>query len=209
MINPESFSCLSEREECPLGWFALVCYVPDPQRYFLDALRQSIPGKALAPVHVTVLPPRPLRSPAKDACLQVESVAREFSAFEAELSGVRHFSETDFLYLDITEGNSTLCEVHRKLDVGQLQYPETYDFRPHLTLGGPVPAGSLSAVQRRISEEWVNSNCPRRVLIEELVCLWMAPNAGSKHWERHRSFSLKGAKSRQTAAQADLTNRKC
>ncbi len=190
MIDPDSFDYFDKREPSPLGWFALVCYVPDPQRSFLDSLRQSIPGKPLAPVHVTVLPPRPLRSPAEAACLHVGSIAREFSAFEAELSEVRHFSQTDFLYLDIAEGSSKLREVHRKLDAGPLEYPEAYDFRPHLTLGGPIPVDSLSAVQQRISAEWENSNCPRRVLIEELVCLWMAPSAGGKHWERYGSFSL-------------------
>ncbi len=190
MIGPDSLDYFDGPEPSPLGWFALVCYVPDPQRSFLDSLRQSIPGKPLPPVHVTVLPPRPLRSPSNEAYSQVGNVVRGFSAFEAELSEVRHFLQTDFLYLDIAEGSSTLCEVHRKLDVGPLEYSETYDFRPHLTLGGPIPVDSLPAVQQRISAEWQKSDCPRRVLIEELVCLWMAPNASDKHWERYGSFSL-------------------
>ncbi len=206
MIDPPTFSRIDEHQPASLGWFALVCYVPDPQRSLVDVLRASIPGKSLAPAHVTVLPPRPLKFPPGDACLQVESVARDFFAFEAQLSEVRHFSETDFLYLDIAEGSSTLCEVHRRLDVGLLKYPETYGFRPHLTLGGPVPAGSLPAVQQRISQEWQNSDCPRRVLIEELVCLWIAPDDSDKHWERYASFHLKAMASRQSAGQA-LTNR--
>ncbi len=200
MIDPHSFSRVNERDLGSFGWFALVCYVPDPQRSCLDAVRQFIPGRPLPPVHVTVLPPRPLRALASEACLQVERVAREFPAFEVQLSEVRHFPETDFLYLDIAEGNSTLCDVHRTLAVGELEYSEAYVFRPHLTLGGPVPPGSLPAVQQRISEEWKNSNCPRRVVIEELACLWLSPNAGGKPWERYNSVILKGMKSRQGAA---------
>ncbi|MBV8867302.1 MAG: 2'-5' RNA ligase family protein [Acidobacteriaceae bacterium] len=190
LIDPESFDPIDGHEKSLLGWFAVVCYVPDPQRSFLNSLRHSIPGKPLSPVHVTVLPPRPLRSPANEACVQAQKVAGEFSAFEAQLSEVRSFSNTDFLYLDIAEGSSTLYEVHRRLAVGRLEYSEAYDFRPHITLGGPVPASSLPAVQQRISDEWRNSDCPRRVLIEELVCLWMAPDADGKHWERHASFLL-------------------
>ncbi len=207
LIHPDNANRAPEREHHSFGWFALVCYVPDPQRSFLETLRHSIPGKALAPVHVTVLPPRPLRAPVNEACLHVQEVAREFSAFEAELSEVRHFAETDFLYLDIAEGNTTLCDVHRKLDAGKLQFPETYAFRPHLTLGGPVPVGSLASVQKRVSEQWKDSECPRRLPIEELVCLWLAPNTGGKHWEHYGSFYLKGANSRQAAAPAHLTNR--
>jgi 2'-5' RNA ligase len=176
------------------GWFALVSYIQDPQKSFLESLRQSIPGKPLAPVHITVLPPRPLGLPVEEVCQRVEDVTGGLSAFEAELSEVRHFSETDFLYLDIAEGYAELCNVHTRLNAGELRHPEVYEYRPHLTLGGPVPPEALQTAQKRTETEWKSSACPRRVKIEELVCLWMSAE-GEHEWERCASFRLTGADS--------------
>ena len=175
----------------PWGWLTLVSYIQDPQKTFLDSLRRSIPGRELPPVHITVLPPRALPFSVEDACIRVEAITRETVAFEAELSVVRFFSQTDFLYLDIAEGNNRICELHEKLNAGDLGDREMHEFRPHLTLGGPIPRNRLQDAQQLISNEWRESVCPRRVFIEELVCLWLDPTRENKEWMKYRSFSLK------------------
>jgi hypothetical protein len=106
------------------------------------------------------------------------------------LSEVRCFSETDFLYLDIAEGSGKLREIHQNLNSGELKYNELYEFRPHLTLGGPVIEPSLHAERHRVEREWKSSACPRRILIEELVCLWIDPESDYTEWTRYRSFFL-------------------
>ncbi len=183
-------------EPSACGWFALVCYIQEPQKHFLDSLRRSIPGGSTAPVHITVLPPRPLRFSVDRACTLVADLARRLSAFVAELSDVRCFSETDFLYLDIAEGNGTLREIHQNLNSGELKYNELYEFRPHLTLGGPLVKPFLQTERQRIEREWKSSACPRHILIEELVCLWMDPESDCTEWTRYRSLFLRSGEER-------------
>ncbi len=172
------------------GWFALVCYVPEPQKSCLDSLRQSIPGKQLPPAHITVLPPRPLSFSIEHACSQVEALAQSLSAFQAELSEVRCFEDTEFLYLDVSAGNQRIRAIHAELNAGQLNHPETYEFRPHVTLGGPVPACSLSSAQAKTAARWNSLGCPRLMAIEELVCLWLDPESDEGDWQRYRSVPL-------------------
>ena len=158
---------------------------------FWTRFGQSIPGRKSAPVHITILPPRPLRFSIDRACNLVAELVRRLTPFVAELSEVRCFSETDFIYLDIAEGSGTLREIHQNLNSGELRYNELYEFRPHLTLGGPILQSSLHAERQRIETEWNSSACPRRILIEELVCLWMDPENARTEWTRYRSFFLR------------------
>jgi hypothetical protein len=117
------------------GCFALVCYIADPLKSQIEVLRQSIPGKQLPPVHVTVLPPRPILSDAEAACALVEKATRRFAPFEAELSEVRCFPETNFIYLDIASGRSRLCELHACLNSGELRHTESHEYRPQSYAG--------------------------------------------------------------------------
>jgi 2'-5' RNA ligase len=183
-------------EPSACGWFALVCNIQEPQKQFLDSLRHSIPGRNMAPAHITILPPRPLRFPIDRACTLVADLAHRLPAFAAELSDVRCFSETDFIYLDIAEGSGILRDIHQNLNSGELNYNELYEFRPHLTLGGPVIQSSLQGERQRIEREWKSSECPRRILIEELVCLWMDPENACTEWTRYRSFFLRSGEGR-------------
>ena len=118
-------------------------------------------------------------------------LVRQLPPFVAELSDVRCFYETDFIYLDIAEGSGTLREIHRNLNSGELRYNELYEFRPHLTLGGPILRSSLQTERQRIETEWNSSGCPRRILVHELVCLWIAPQSARPEWNRYRSFFLR------------------
>ncbi len=191
-------SCATLYEPGPLGSFALVSYIPEPYRKLLDSLRPCIPGRqlpplhitVLPPLHITVLPPRPLRLAIELACSEVADAAAGVSPFEAELSGFGHFAETDYLHLDIAEGSDRLSQLHERLNTGPLKHIEAHEFRPHLTLGGPIPQVELTAAHQRTAHRWRTSSFPRRVLIEELVCLWLAPNADNHEWIRHGSGLL-------------------
>ncbi len=171
------------------GFIAVVCYLSEPQKSLVETLRRGLPGNALAPLHITVLPPRPLKLPLEGAFRQIAGIASGFSAFDAELSEVRHFRESDFLYLDIGLGNAQLCSIHRRLNTGELEHPEPYEFRPHLTLGGPLANDEVQQTRERVAGEWKASPCPRSLKIDELVCLWQGA-AAREDWERYRSIPL-------------------
>ncbi len=147
-------------------------------------------------MHLTILPPRPLRFSIDRACTLIAELANRLPAFAAELSDVCYFSETDFLYLDVAEGSCKLREIHQNLNSGELKYNELYEFRPHVTLGGPIREASLEGERQRIEREWNSSSCPRRILIDELVCLWMDPESAGTEWTRYRSFFLRAGQGR-------------
>jgi 2'-5' RNA ligase len=166
------------------GHFALVSYVPDPLASFLYRLRGSLPGAGNPQAHITILPPRPLRLPVDTAAKQVRNTLRNFPAFAVQLTRVSRFVETNFLYLEIGEGSGTLHSMHNALNGGELAHEEPFDFRPHLTLGGPVPVERLEEAHGRAEDLWRRAGCSPRFTLEEVVFLWLSPNSTQHDWER-------------------------
>lgn len=180
------------------GFLALVSYIPDPLRSFLSGLRRNLPGTDNPEPHITVLPRRLLRlENSRDPIPAVESVSREarwivsqFPAFEVELSAVRHFVGTNVLYLDVADGNDRLHELHDALNTGALAHPEEFEFRPHLTLSGPVSDENLRSAQERAEQAWAAASCSRRFTVQEIVCLWLSSNGAQAEWRRAWSEPL-------------------
>ncbi len=190
------------------GSFALVSYIPDPLGSFLHGLRQTLPGEGNPQPHITILPPRPLKLAAEAASQQAQNILLQFPAFEVELSKVRSFPGTNMLYLDVSEGNSALHDLHTLLNAGDLDHSENFDFRPHLTLGGPVPSQDLLSVQRRIEAAWLSSDCPRRFTLDEVVFLWLNSQIAQREWQRLWSHRLSTKETiHARAARAGVTAR--
>ena len=55
------------REQDGVNSYALVSYIPDPLRRFLDDLRRELVPGCVPAAHVTVLPPRPLSGTVEEA----------------------------------------------------------------------------------------------------------------------------------------------
>jgi len=172
------------------GCLTLVSYIPDPLGVFLHSLRRFLPGNHKAQPHVTILPPRPLRSPKESASREAQTILRQFPSFDVELSQVKCFPQTNMMYLGIAQGDSHLHRLHRVLNTGGLAYAERFEFLPHLTLGGPVPACSLSTVRDQTASAWRSSNCSPKFSMLEVVCLWLSPAAVWGDWQRLWSQSL-------------------
>lgn len=166
------------------GHFALVSYVPDPLASFVHRLRGSLPGIGNPQAHITILPPRPLRLPVDTAAEQVRNALRNFPPFAVQLTRVSRFVETNFLYLEIGEGNAVLHSMHDTLNEGELAHEETIEFRPHLTLGGPVPPERLKEARGRAEDLWRSAICQPRFTLEDVVFLWLPPNSTQHDWER-------------------------
>lgn len=181
------------------GSLALVNYVRDPLGSFLHSLRQLLPGEENPQAHITILPPRPLVLPVESASLEARQVLDGFPRFEVELSSVCLFPHTNYLYLDITDGNRTLHEMHDALNAGGLHHVERFEYRPHLTLGGPVSEAALATVQSEAERAWRASGCSPRLTIDEIVCLWLPPGGASSDWQRLWSHWL-GVKAGKGAA---------
>jgi 2'-5' RNA ligase len=182
------------------GSLALVNYIPDPLGAFLHSLRRLLPGEENPQAHITILPPRPLELPLESASLEARRVLNGFKCFEVELSSVRRFPDTNYLYLDIVEGTGTLHEMHEALNAGALRHVERFEYRPHLTIGGPVSEDALEAVQSKAERSWQASGCSPRLVVDEIVCLWLPHGGASSDWRRLWSHRLGGRAGKGAAA---------
>lgn len=189
------------------GSIALVTYIPDPLRSVLDQVREPLPGDHAPQPHITILPPRPLKLPVEEASQQTQSILRQFPAFEVELGRVRCFPETNFLYLDISAGDACLRRLHEMLNTGILHSGEEFEFRPHLTLGGPVPGPELDSVLHRAGTAWRSAGCPPRFTLDEIVLLWLKPESLQGEWLPFLTYSLEKAATAPRAARVAFTSR--
>ena len=150
----------------------------------MHSLRRLMPGEENPQAHITILPPRPLELPVESASREARRVLEGFGRFEVELSSVRHFPETNYLYLDIVEGDSVLHAMHAALNAGALRHAERFEYRPHLTIGGPVGESALESVQRDAERAWRASGCSPRLVVDEIVCLWLPHGGRGTDWQR-------------------------
>ena len=121
-----------------------------------------------------------MKLPVEIASKQARVILRQFPPFDVELSQVRRFSETKFLYLDLGEGSSVIHDLHDALNKGDLFDAEEFEFRPHLTLGGPVSPGRLDSAQQQAETTWNAEHCASRFTVDEVVCLWLSPDSAAR-----------------------------
>ncbi len=181
------------------GFFTLVTYIPDPLGSFLEELKDDLPGSACSQAHITLLPPRPLRVSIEAASAHAQRILSRFPQFEVELAKVRRFAATNFLYLDLNEGDSLVKDLHAALNTGDLAAPEEFEFRPHLTLGGPVSPGKVDSAQQQAEFTWQAPHCSSRFTIRELAVLWLSPDSPQGEWRRLGTLPL-AQESRAAAA---------
>src|ERR1044071_8821223 len=115
--------------------FALVAYIQDPLRRFLDDLRRELVPGCAPHAHITILPPRPLAGSPDAAIASLRSRVPDFPPFQITTGAVEVFAATDVIYLSVLEGAAPLKQMHAALNVGPLQYREQYSYHPHITLG--------------------------------------------------------------------------
>lgn len=191
--------------EIPHQWgsFALVSYIPDPLGSLLHGLRQSLPGEDNPQPHITILPPRPLQLPVEAASQMALKILLTFPAFEVELSNVRSFPDTNVLYLDVGRGSSSLYRLHAALNSGELHHLEEFDFRPHITLAGPVARADLKAVRQQAEKAWHSADPPNGFLLDQVSFLWLKPDSAQGEWMRfwsHRLSTKETSRARNTRA---------
>lgn len=190
------------------GSIALVSYIPEPLGSFFYNLRETLPGDSNPQAHITILPPRPLRVGVDTASDQALQALSRFPAFEVELSNVGRFAATNFLYVDIGVGADSFHRLHDALNQGDLAHAEEFEFRPHLTLGGPVPEAYLSSLQDQVEVAWLSADHPRRFVLDEIVFLWLTSNDANGEWCRLWTYNLQTKGTALTkAATAAFTNR--
>jgi len=166
------------------GSFALVTYLPDPLGVFLTQLRHLLPGETRPDAHITFLPPRPLELDLETATSEVCRILSDVQPFEIELGTVRIFPETCMLYLSVEAGREELVQLHDSLNRGKLFSTETFEYIPHLTVGGPLAAAEVNTILPQAQFAWTNAGISPRFLVKEMVLLWQPGDCSENDWKR-------------------------
>jgi 2'-5' RNA ligase len=175
-----------------VGTFALVAYIPDPLRKFLDDLRRELVPGCVPAAHVTILPPRPLSGTPQEAIETLRARIPDFSPFEIETGEVQVFPVSDVVYLSLKKGAKHLLQMHPVLNVGPLKYQEAFPYHPHITLAQNLTHDQsieLAGVARR---RWSEFPYPRMFSVESLV---FVQNTVGNFWIDLANFQLDPAPS--------------
>jgi 2'-5' RNA ligase len=152
-----------------LNSFALVSYLSDPLAEFLNRLRRDLVPECVAKAHVTVLPPRPLKSSPEEAWQDLQRGLQDFQPFHGELSEIAVFPGLQAVYLSITTGYQELERMHAALNTGRLAYKEPFPYHPHLTLAQQLAPQELAAAMELAAARWREFPHPRRFTVEKLT----------------------------------------
>lgn len=152
-----------------LNSFALVSYLSDPLAGFLNRLRRDLAPQCIAKAHVTILPPRPLRSSPEEAWQELQQALQDFQPFRVELGEIDVFPGFEAVYLSIGSGYQELERMHAALNAGLLAYEEPFPYYPHLTLAQELPPQELAAAMELAAARWREFQYPRGFTIDKLT----------------------------------------
>lgn len=149
--------------------FALVAYIPNPLGEFLDRLREELVPGCRPHAHVTVLPPRPLKSSVDDAWKQACTEVRGFPPFEIGAGRVEIFSVTDVIYISIETGRPILEAMHSALNIDSLAYEEPFNYHPHITLAQSLPPQEVWRIYELAKQRWEEFHDQRNFTVDSLT----------------------------------------
>jgi len=152
-----------------INCFALVSYLPEPLRAFLDKLRCDLVPECHAKAHVTILPPRPLAGTPEQAWGELRERLVEFAPFEIELGGVEIFPETQVIYIALARGARELRRMHAALNHGQVEWREPFEYCPHITLAQQLDAEAVQRALERSVRTWQEFKGSRRFEVRRLA----------------------------------------
>jgi len=164
-------SCCPPNGDQPKNNYALVSYIPEPLRTFLDELRLKLVKGCRPAAHVTVLPPRPLpENLGPDLAWNlVRSRVCDLPTFDIEITEVDVFEKTSVVHLGIGRGREKLLGMHEALNAGPLQAEEEYNYEPHITLAQNFEPERLDEINERARQEWALYPHSRTFSIESLT----------------------------------------
>jgi 2'-5' RNA ligase len=138
--------------------YALVTYIPEPLRVFLDDLRLGLAPDCFPQAHVTILPPRSLKVSPAAAWEQARSVVERFPSFEIVPLEVEVFEARPVVYIAVGAGRAELIRLHELLNVGALECEEPFPYHPHITVAQELTRDRVEELARCARRKW--AGCP-------------------------------------------------
>lgn len=170
-----------------LNVFALVIYLPEPLRCFLDELRCELVPYHKPRAHVSVLPPRPLAVDWLVASEQVRSLMETWAPFEIELTNIDVFPITNVIYLELGAGATELQRLHAAMNSRALEFHEPFPYHPHVTLAQELLGSDVTAAHAIARRRWQSYQGKRSFRAERAV---FVQNTVHNFWVDLAEFGL-------------------
>ena len=151
--------------------YALVAYVKSPAGEFVENLRRELhPDLPHLAAHLTILPPRPLRGNESAALHALERICGDEEPFHVTLGEVETFVPvTPTVFIRVDADASRMSELHRKLNVEELQFEEEWPYIPHLTIAKMTDEQQARSAFEIARQRWAGYTGTRRILLERLT----------------------------------------
>jgi 2'-5' RNA ligase len=78
------------------------------------------------------------------------------------------FQKSEVVYIEVERGQQELCEMHRQLNHGSVEYQEPFLFHPHITLAQNLPRETVQETLRLARQFWSEWNGKVSFPVEEL-----------------------------------------
>lgn len=151
--------------------YALVAYVRNEVGEFVENLRKELhPELPHLAAHVTLLPPRCLRSSESDALESLETLCKQVEPFEVSLGEVETFIPvTPTVFIRVAHAAYRMREVHDLLNTDGLTSEEEWPYMPHLTIVKMGAEDQAQHAYRMARTRWADFEGSRCIEIRDLV----------------------------------------
>lgn len=179
----------------PGNSFALVTYIPAPLGPFLESIRRELVPDPVPRAHVTILPPRSLSVPLREAIARLDAALTAVQAFHLEAGQVEMFETTWVIYLGIGRGHEELKATHERLAAGPLEFAEPFVYHPHITLAQDLAPHQVRTLFEKARKRWAQFEGSLTFPVNEFA---FVQNTDGNRWLDLARWTLSGA-----ALQAD------
>jgi len=151
--------------------YALVAYVKNEVGEFVQKLRKELhPELPHLAAHVTLLPPRCLRSSEAEALGSLEHYCQRVEPFEVSLGEVETFIPvTPTVFIRVAHAAYRMRELHDLLNVGGLAESEQWPYMPHLTIVKMGAENQAQHAYRVARTRWAEFKGNRCIEVRDLT----------------------------------------
>ena len=137
----------------------------------MENLRRELhPDLPLLAAHLTILPPRPLNGSENSALQVLERICGTEEPFEVSLGSVETFIPvTPTVFIRVDSGAPRMSELHRKLNIEELEFAEEWPYIPHLTIVKMTSEQAAQAAFDIARQRWSEYSGGRRISLEKLI----------------------------------------
>lgn len=167
--------------------YAVVAYLRNEVGSWINAVRRTFAPDCPHLAHITVLPPRPLVLPASAAATELRTALDDIEPIEVGFGCVNKFETTQVVKLSIETGVERFLSLHDRLNGGALQFPDQYEYVPHVTISHELDAEQVDAALSEACRQWDSYGSDRKVVIDTLT---LVQQAADGHWVDLEDFRL-------------------